>query len=187
MCRLNVPAACWGICLFACVSPSCDPDTPPPPFVVSECLDCSATDELDRCSDGQDNDEDGLADCSDPDCIKAYVCSAVGPEDNAAWCDDGFDNDGNGYTDCGDFSCMQTAACRTEVQEPDEVSDAQCSDGVDNDWNGYFDCGDFSCGAAAGCEGADSNCDDGIDNDGNGYTDCGDFSCSQNSNVTVCQ
>jgi|GEM_PF-2445590 len=175
-----------GSALLATALPvGCNPDTPVPDFLVSECLDCDGF-ELDRCSDGQDNDEDGLTDCSDPDCVAAYICTAVGPEDNKEWCEDGFDNDGNGFTDCGDFSCRDTFACKTEVQEPSETTDAQCSDGLDNDWNGFLDCGDFSCGAAKGCEGSDDNCSDGIDNDGNGFTDCADFSCSQNNSVTIC-
>ena len=174
-------------CVLPTALTSCNPETPVPNFLVSECLDCSDAEQLARCSDGLDNDEDGLTDCADPACVAAYICTAVGPEDNKEWCEDGFDNDGNGYTDCGDFSCRDTFACKTEVKEDSETTDAQCSDGLDNDWNGYFDCNDFSCGGAKGCEGSDANCADGLDNDGNGYTDCGDFSCSQNSNVTVCQ
>lgn len=166
---------------------ACNPETPVPGYLQSECLGCSVAAELDRCSDGVDNDEDGLDDCFDPDCARAYVCTAIGAENKADFCADGLDNDSNGYTDCGDFGCVATTACRTDVQEPEETSGDQCSDGLDNDWNGHIDCGDFSCGGAPGCEGSNSNCSDGKDNDGNGFTDCGDFGCSQNSSVTVCK
>jgi hypothetical protein len=31
------------------------------------------------CSDGLDNDNDGLIDCTDPDCTKVHPCSAPAP------------------------------------------------------------------------------------------------------------
>ncbi|MEE9374369.1 MAG: gliding motility-associated C-terminal domain-containing protein [Saprospiraceae bacterium] len=54
----------------------------------------------DICSDGIDNDEDGLIDCQDSEC--ASFC----PEDNSTTCNDGIDNDGDGMIDCMDDSCL---------------------------------------------------------------------------------
>ena len=48
------------------------------------------------CSDGVDNDGDGLTDCDDSDCF-GPSCVEV--------CDDGVDNDGDGDTDCDDEDC----------------------------------------------------------------------------------
>jgi len=48
-----------------------------------------------NCTDGQDNDCDGLSDADDPGC-------AIGAEGN---CFDGLDNNSDGRTDCADPSC----------------------------------------------------------------------------------
>ena len=55
------------------------------------------------CGDTFDNDEDGLADCEDPDCFEA--CTS--PED----CGDGLDNDGDGVEDCEDTDCEGVPPC----------------------------------------------------------------------------
>jgi len=70
---------------------------PPPP----------ATETL--CTDGLDNDSDGLFDCSDPDCAGISVC---GPEGRLQTCSDGFDNDGDGLVDCTDPGCAKNKSCR---------------------------------------------------------------------------
>jgi hypothetical protein len=111
--------------------------------------DC-ATECTEDCSDGRDNDLDGLTDCDDPDC--ATECT----ED----CSDGLDNDLDGLTDCDDPDCA------TECTE-------DCSDGRDNDLDGLVDCEDAEC--AAVCT---EDCTDGLDNDLDGFTDCDDVDCS---------
>lgn len=161
-------------------------------WMESECLDCSTKEELDLCHDGEDNDEDGLTDCDDPDCEGVGCCGALGSEDSDEACADGCDNDGDGYVDCGDFSCSKGAEIQVckGTDKVDENTPATCSDGLDNDWDGYFDCDDFDCAEAQDvtfCEGNDQTCSDNVDNDGDGYVDCEDFSCSKNSSVTVCE
>ncbi|MBM4355017.1 MAG: hypothetical protein FJ109_14730 [Deltaproteobacteria bacterium] len=175
------------------VAGSCDrDDNDVLAWMESECLECTAAEDLALCSDGMDNDEDGLVDCLDKDCAGVGCCALIGPEDNDVACKDGCDNDGDGYLDCGDHSCSKSAdvkVCKSAVKEPED-NPAACSDGIDNDWNNYVDCNDFSCSTSTKvpfCEGNDTNCADGIDNDGNGFVDCNDFNCSQNKNVTVCK
>ena len=56
----------------------------------------SARDE--DCTDGVDNDRDGLLDCEDGDCADASSCA----ED----CTDGVDNDGDGLLDVADEDCF---------------------------------------------------------------------------------
>ncbi len=66
-----------------------------------------------ECSDGFDNDDDGLFDCDDPDCGQDIACAE--PE----VCDDGIDNDLDGDVDCDDGDCFGDDACLF-VCEPDE-------------------------------------------------------------------
>ncbi len=53
------------------------------------------------CTDGVDNEGDGLADCEDADCVD--VCM----ED----CSDGSDNDADGLVDCDDDECYGESGC----------------------------------------------------------------------------
>lgn len=141
------------------------------------------TDEL-SCSDGRDNDQDGLADCSDPDCIGRWFCGEIipdlpveGVENSLRLCIDRIDNDLDGQFDCGDRGCqgIRELCCVTEF------SDVSCSDGVDNDGNGFIDCQDFACRNGlfvTVCE-SETVCDDGLDNDGDRREDCEDEDCAR--------
>ena len=66
---------------------------------------CVINDEMDEvsCSDGIDNDCDGLVDCADPDCAPSCV------ESN---CSNGVDDDDDGATDCDDPDCEADANCQ---------------------------------------------------------------------------
>ena len=166
------------------------------------------------CSDGLDNDKDGLADCDDPDCKLKGTAVSPGPgdticagiignnatENNNYVCADGKDNDGDGFVDCNDNSCKQLSVCC--IKTGDENTVEACSDGIDNDCNGYIDCKDYSCSKAADAavkaycasvncptgvspEDTPEACSDGIDNDCNGYIDCGDYSCTKHPDQAV--
>ena len=65
------------------------------------------------CTDGIDNDGDGLIDCDDSDdCGDDPACTE--PPSDPEICDDGIDNDGDGLTDCLDrLDCRQHPACKT--------------------------------------------------------------------------
>ncbi|MED5373238.1 MAG: hypothetical protein VX899_19625 [Myxococcota bacterium] len=86
-----------------------------------------------NCSDGTDNDQDGLTDCDDDDCDD--LCESGGATEV---CDNGSDDDGDGAVDCDDSdgsdSCAET-----------------CDDGVDNDADGLVDCDDDECADVAPC------------------------------------
>lgn len=193
-------------------APATGVDAPTSP--ADACVPTFHENDLASCSDGIDNDCDGLADCADPNCTRDPSigacadggvagdagCVRGGPEGDDATCSDGVDNDCNGYTDCRDFACSRNASVRVCcTPSGDEASDALCRDGVDNDCDGYTDCVDFSCSrnpsvsacrppcAPTGAEGTDAACSDGVDNDCNGYTDCVDFACSRSASVTVCR
>jgi hypothetical protein len=113
------------------------------------------------CSDGVDNDADGLSDLEDPGCEDGNDLSERSP---LLPCDDGLDNDGDGFTDFvdgdgdgvseppGDPGCRRSTAPREGTQ---------CQDGADNDGGGGtdFDGGDSILGAGNGDPaGPDPNC-----------------------------
>ena len=60
------------------------------------------------CTNGIDDDGDGLTDCSDPDCASDPAC--VGPTTETS-CTDGVDNDSDGQLDCADSDCAADPAC----------------------------------------------------------------------------
>lgn len=87
---------------------------------------------LPACSDGLDNDGDGLIDFgSDPGCAS----NPSDAEDPA--CNDGVDNDGDGATDFPADAGCPSAAAGTE--------NPRCDDGLDNDGDGLVDLADPQC------------------------------------------
>ena len=155
------------------------------------------------CSDGWDNDRDGLSDCDDPDCFYDSIhCGedrvegyTLKPENTFERCHDQIDNDGDGQYDCADRGCQDVReACCWMFETTDET----CSDGIDTDQDGRADCDDFKCYRGifvTVCDGSSScpadqlgpenslaACMDGCDNDGNGFVDCDDFGCSRELN-----
>jgi hypothetical protein len=75
------------------------------------------------CTNGLDDDGDGLVDLNDPDCI----CYPV------EICTNGIDDDGDGLVDCMDSDCP--------------VCVENCTNGIDDDGDGLVDCDDPDCGA----------------------------------------
>ncbi len=58
------------------------------------------------CTDGRDNDGNGLLDCEDAVCMEHPSCMEVLDE-----CNDGRDNDRDGMADCEDDDCWQLGVC----------------------------------------------------------------------------
>jgi hypothetical protein len=80
------------------------------------------------CSNGLDDDGDGLFDLEDPGCYAAddpFETNAIIP------CDDGFDSDGDGLVDWPDDPGCQLAISLME--------DPACDDGLDNDGDTHVD------------------------------------------------
>lgn len=57
-----------------------------------------------NCTDGIDNNNDGLTDCDDPTCSEDIHCQAE-------VCDNGVDDNANYFIDCMDFECYNSPAC----------------------------------------------------------------------------
>ena len=135
-------------CLLACAGGT---EAPPP----------------EQCTNGADDDRDGLTDCFDPDCAAHVACQAA-----AENCVNGVDDDRDGYIDCLDPDCAAHAACQTAAEN--------CTNGVDDDGDGRVDCLDTDCAAHAACQTTAENCTNGVDDDGDGQTDCADPDCAAN-------
>ena len=127
----------------------------------------------DDCSDGDDNDADGLIDAVDPGC--AFNGDAEAPDPNLAACGDAADNDGDGATDLDDPGCES-------VTDQDEYDDpvAGCRDGIDNDGDDLLDYpNDPGCLVSLDDDEADdcpngsscAACSNGVDDDGDDILD----------------
>ncbi len=120
---------------------------------------------VENCTNGIDDDGDGLIDCADVfQCGGMASCSSESANFN---CSDGIDNDGDGKVDCADEEC-------------DCASVEICNNGLDDDGDGLVDCADTvgvgsNCSSFMGCE---RDCNNGIDDDGDGFVDYFDGDCS---------
>ena len=119
-----------------------------------------------QCSDGFDNDGDGLIDFpGDPGCANLADNDETNPP--APQCSDGLDNDGaNGMDWPADPSC-------TDPTDNTEDGQRACNDGVDNDGDGDTDFpADSDCTSILdGTEVFYRACQDGLDNDGDTFAD----------------
>jgi len=91
------------------------------------------------CSDGADDDGDGLTDLADPGCADAGDDSE---KDAGLPCDDGFDNDGDGRIDFdpitfaspGDQYTLPSGSGDPGCENPSSITESpQCQDGINND------------------------------------------------------
>lgn len=117
------------------------------------------------CSNGLDDDGDGLADEVDPGCTDFYDDDE---REASLVCDNGVDDDGDGLVDLSDPDCAG----------PNDVSEAaaRCADGIDDDGDGLVDLDDRGCTGPAD----DSEFGDvwTTEYDGSQRTVCIFFSCS---------
>jgi len=115
-----------------------------------------------QCSDGIDNDGDGLIDAADPGCHSdgnagnpaSYVptdndennppadAGGSGDDDDKAQCSDGRDNDGDGVTDADDPGCHTDGnANNPDSYDPDDDSEADGGGGAGGGGSGDLDAG----------------------------------------------
>ncbi|MCX6740764.1 MAG: isopeptide-forming domain-containing fimbrial protein [Candidatus Parcubacteria bacterium] len=93
-----------------------------------------------QCSDGIDNDLDGVSDINDPGCYDDARFPGYNSIDNdetntLPQCSDHFDNDGDTFIDLLDIGCENAA----DNDETNPLITPQCSDGIDNDGDLFID------------------------------------------------
>ncbi len=105
-----------------------------------------------ECSDGVDNDGNGVADGDDTNCYGAD--GNYDPDrttETVQQCRDGFDNDSDGLTDSADMGQCPTGWYDFEA--------AECNNGIDDDGDGWMDSDD----AATGTVSPDPQCENQYD------------------------
>lgn len=133
-----------------------------PPFLGPSGAECDDA----LCSDGVDNDGNGLADCADAWCrdsVAVSVCQSLENSDSS--CSDGLDsvesppdfsesNTADGVIDCADPDCGKNPYVTVCPALRWEATDDQCSNGNDDDDDGLADCEDPDClhAALTACE-----------------------------------
>ncbi len=75
---------------------------------------------IEQCSDGVDNDGDGLTDCADAACTTDSSCQLPPAE----ICDNGLDDDLDGAADCSDSDCAGHTVCTAGGSPPTSVMEA---------------------------------------------------------------
>jgi len=162
-----------------------------------------------QCSDGIDNDNDGLIDAADPSCHLDFDetnSSSYHPNiddesftPSATQCSDGIDNDSDGFIDENDPNCHTDGdATNSSSYDPSRRNESgslpACFNGIDDDGDGLVDLNDPGCSSATDNDETDENggggnggtlqCSDGIDNDDDGFTDENDPNCHSDGDAT---
>ncbi len=129
-----------------------------------------------QCSNGLDDDHDGLTDLDDPG------CSWEGDDDEAQGfsqpqCSNGIDDDDDGLTDLDDPGCEAGG----DPLEAGPFPVPQCADGIDDDHDGLVDLDDPGCWGPWDRDERDGDqlpaCSNGIDDDDDGLVDMADPGC----------
>ena len=101
------------------------------------------------CTDGFDNNADGVVDCADQFCA-LFDPACTGGGATEVDCVNLQDDDGDGLIDCDDTDCSADPNCLI-------VGTEICSDGGDNDGDGDIDCADSDCVNSTCCSGIPVN------------------------------
>ncbi|MEM9072809.1 MAG: hypothetical protein AAGE52_30160 [Myxococcota bacterium] len=202
-CSLHDGNACGGLTCNAdaMICEGCGRDADCPNGQRCDSGSCTCPSATEDCTNGRDDDCDGLSDCDDPNC-EDVLCNPDGRVCFAGRCECTLvESCGDGVTnDCDDAI---DEGCGPGVE-------SDCGDGVDNNMDGPRDCADPTCDLRTcgglfecrfeflrccaidgfdGCGGGDEDCDsfvdedcfedcsNGLDDDSDGDTDCEDEDC----------
>ncbi len=95
---------------------------------------------VENCTDGLDNNNNGLIDCADTTCSNDTYCQIV-PK-IVEICNNNIDDSGDGKIDCADTACTSDQYCKkTDATSTVDIGGAlaACSDGKDSDDDGLID------------------------------------------------
>ena len=135
------------------------------PFDCDDAMTSVNPDAAEVCTNGIDDDCDGLTDVEDG------ACTAAVDADGDGWCPSGRDDDGDGdCLDPGEDVASGDCNDADDAIHPDAAE--VCDDGLDNDCNGAIDAADMLCDPAYFDLDGDGWCPGGRDLDGDG--DCHD-------------
>lgn len=90
---------------------------------------CVEEAQTENCTDGTDNNGNGLIDCDDPDC--EHACAGLpepvveGENVQREDCTNGLDDDGDGLIDCNDSDCEH--ACAEAPEGTPCTADTDCN------------------------------------------------------------
>ncbi|MFH1402983.1 MAG: hypothetical protein ABIH11_01780 [Candidatus Altiarchaeota archaeon] len=90
-----------------------------------------------KCSNGVDDDRDGLVDCKDPGCKNSMRGKEMRNK-----CSNGVDDDCDGLIDCADPNCKKSGSEKGK----------KCSNKADDDCDGLVDCKDPDCRGLRQCK-----------------------------------
>ena len=110
-----------------------------------------------RCTNGKDDDCDGLVDCDDVDDCGGNPSCSGGCETTETSCVDGVDNDCNGDTDCGDAACIADPACPASCNNNGACESGENCSSCFNDCPPGDSCGNGICEPGEDCTGC-SDC-----------------------------
>jgi hypothetical protein len=149
------------------------------------------------CTDGIDNDGDGLIDCNDVDCLGSsngdFVCCYNGTEIDTSVCTGTTQCDDTtnecvdcieGVLDCAEgYTCTEGSCIEDPIETLGGTEGERCNDGYDNDGDGLIDMNDRGCTGLLDDD-ERNECADEYDNDGDNLVDMYDFGCSSVADVT---
>ncbi|MBI3185151.1 MAG: hypothetical protein HYZ28_23695 [Myxococcales bacterium] len=164
------PTCCFDTIAMACVTSCCQNGVCIGNCYcgTSLCGKCGTSPEV--CTDGLDNDKDGLVDCADQDCAQDPSCGTQTKELN---CSNGIDDDRDGAVDCQDTDCHSSTSCSCTPQGTINCCYSKCAP------NETLQClGGNICGYPCTC--VPSSADAGVADAGSAlswYTTCGDPVC----------
>ena len=142
-----------------------------------------------ECSDGIDNDHNGLTDYpEDPGCTSSTDDDESGSTPlppSAPACSDGVDNDNDGFADQNDPNChIDGNPLNADSYDPSKDDESGtlpvCWNGLDDDGDGAIDMDDADCSQPTDNSeeaGGAPQCSDGVDNDNDGAVDADDPQC----------
>ncbi len=104
---------------------------------------------VEDCTNGIDDDGDGLADCEEPSCAADIFggCTSIEFLPPAEDCATPGDEDGDGASDCSDLADCVSGLLTGLAPGCEEI----CDNGIDDNATGLADCEDPQCAAAVAC------------------------------------